>query len=199
MENQSDGTQTHWIRELKNGQEGSVQRDFWNEYFEKLVRMARLRLGTKPKLMADEEDVAIEVLNSFFQRIKRGEFPDLEDRTGLWPLLVRITARKAFNQRRAEFAKKRSPNDGNAVVRDKDEVRILENIIGKEPTPEFAAQSCEQANDLMASLEEPHLRETAQLKLEGFTNREIAEQLHVIERTVERRLAVIRARWSNFD
>jgi DNA-directed RNA polymerase specialized sigma24 family protein len=45
-------------------------------------------------------------------------------------------------------------------------------------------------------LEDDELRAIARLKLEGFTNPEIAERLGVVERTVERRLNRIRRQWS---
>ena len=38
-------------------------------------------------------------------------------------------------------------------------------------------------------------QDICRLKLEGYTNAEIAEKLEVNERTVERRLHVIRAEW----
>jgi DNA-directed RNA polymerase specialized sigma24 family protein len=72
----------------------------------------------------------------------------------------------------------------------------IEQVVGTEPTPEFAAQVAEQCERLLASLEDESLRAIARMKLEGFTNPEIAAKLGVVERTVERRLQRIRREWS---
>jgi DNA-binding NarL/FixJ family response regulator len=42
---------------------------------------------------------------------------------------------------------------------------------------------------------EPELREVVPLRLAGFTNKEIAARLGRVEKTVERKLGMIRARW----
>jgi DNA-directed RNA polymerase specialized sigma24 family protein len=49
----------------------------------------------------------------------------------------------------------------------------------------------------MERLGEPRLRSVATLKLEGYTNDEIAERLGCVTSTVERKLAVIRRLLAN--
>ena len=49
---------------------------------------------------------------------------------------------------------------------------------------------------LMEVLAEPSLQETASLRLEGWTNEEIAGKLGITRRTVERKLQRIRLIWS---
>jgi DNA-directed RNA polymerase specialized sigma24 family protein len=44
-------------------------------------------------------------------------------------------------------------------------------------------------------LQEPDLQLIVERKIEGFSNAEIARQLQVTERTVERKLERIRRRW----
>jgi hypothetical protein len=52
--------------------------------------------------MADEEDVALSALDSFFRGARRGRFSDLADREGLWRLLYQITVHKAVDLTRHE-------------------------------------------------------------------------------------------------
>ena len=78
-----------------------------------------------------------------------------------------------------------------------DSLPSLEQVIGSEPTPEFAAQMDEQVAQLMKKLDEESLAKIAQLKLEGYENTEIAQQLEVGLRTVERKLARIRTLWTD--
>ena len=64
------------------------------------------------------------------------------------------------------------------------------------PTPEFAAQVVDEFRSLLRRLGDDSLRSVALAKLEGYTNRQIAERLGCIEQTVERKLRSIRKIWS---
>ena len=69
-------------------------------------------------------------------------------------------------------------------------------MLGSEPTPELAAMLVENTQQLLAALDDDNLRQIACLKLEGWTNDEIAQQLDCVRRTVERRLERIREKWT---
>jgi RNA polymerase sigma factor (sigma-70 family) len=201
----TDDSITQWIGQLKAGDPGApgAQQELWNHYFNRLVGLARKLLRGAPQRVEDEEDVVLGALNSFFRGAEGGRFPDLRDRTDLWPLLVKITAHKAINQLERHQAQKR----GGGKVRGESvflnggadsDIAGIEQIVGTEPTPEFAAAMAEHCQTLLAKLDEratPGLREIARLKLEGYTNEEIAERLGIVERTVERRLNRIRRQW----
>lgn len=196
------GSVTHWIDRLQAGEEGAVQQDLWNRYFERLVRVAKSRLGPEICRAEDEEDVALSAFHSFFDRVQAGQFPQLRDRTDLWSLLATMTIRKSLNHRRRHRAQKRdalravaTPKTGN----DDDVSGWLEQLADEGPTPEMAVETAEQARRLLGALEKDSLKQVARKKLEGYTNREIAEQLGVIERTVERRLVLIRKTWLEFE
>ncbi len=191
---------THWIGQLKAGDPAAAQR-LWERYFPRLVGLARKKLHGMPRRAADEEDVALSAFNSFCQAAERGQFPKLRDRDSLWPLLVVITARKAHNLRRYEGRQKRgggmaqtqaAPDRGAG----EELVFTLEQIIDREPTPEFALQVAEEYERLLASLRDPVLQSIAVWKMEGCTNPEIAAKLGCALRAVERRLRVIRSIWA---
>ena len=55
----------------------------------------------------------------------------------------------------------------------------------------MVAENCARLLDRL----EPELRQIAQLRLDGYTNAEIAAQLGCALRTVERRLELIRRIW----
>ena len=71
-----------------------------------------------------------------------------------------------------------------------------DDVAGREPTPEFAAQVAEQVQQLLDDLKEQLLRDVALMKMEGFNNEEIAVKLDCSPRSVTRRLKVIRTIWS---
>ena len=71
----------------------------------------------------------------------------------------------------------------------------LEQVVGQEPTPEFAAEVAEECRRLLDSLGDPTLRAVALWKMEGYTSEEIAARLDCAPRTVERKLRLIRDTW----
>jgi DNA-directed RNA polymerase specialized sigma24 family protein len=71
----------------------------------------------------------------------------------------------------------------------------LEAIAGREPSPAFAALVADEVRRRLAALRDESLRRVALLRLEGYTNEEIAERQRCSLRTVKRRLALIRRTW----
>lgn len=177
---------THWLQQLTSDDESVAQQQLWNRYFSRLAALARARMSGTQQRDADEEDVVLSAFNSFFVAARAGRFPELQDRTGLWPLLVTITARKAINLRKRQQAKKRS--SASETTDD------IAQLVGDEPTPQFAAEVAEQMQLLLGQLDE-ELRKIAMMKLEGFTNVEIAASLGIVERSVARKLSRIRLIW----
>lgn len=192
------GSVTNWIAHLQEGEQSIAQQQVWNRYFQSLVNVARNKMRDANRRELDEEDAVLSAFDSFFQRVQNGQFPDLQDRTSLWPLLVKITVRKALNQQRRAMAQKRRASGESVVANDQENARWMEQVAGQQPTPEMVAETTEQAHHLLDQLEGDSYRSVAQLKLEGYTNKEIAEQLGVIERTIERRLVHIRNVWSQY-
>jgi RNA polymerase sigma factor (sigma-70 family) len=194
------GWVTHWIAALKQGDADAAQR-LWGRYFDGLVRLARARLGAAPRAAADEEDVALSAFHSLCAGAADGRFERLDGRDDLWRLLVTITVRKALDQVRRQRTRKRG---GGRVLGEADlagsgpagEGGGLDWLAGGDPTPEFTALLDEQYRRLLEGLAEPSLRRIAQLRLEGYTGDEIAEQLGCNRRTVTRKLELIRRMWS---
>jgi DNA-directed RNA polymerase specialized sigma24 family protein len=178
-------------------------RHLWGRYFERLAHLARLRLRSKARGPADEEDVALSVFNSFFDGVAVGAFPKLGDRDDLWRLLVTITARKAANQIRREHQLKRGGGRvlGEAVLEraDPDAGRAFAQVVGDEPSPEFAAMVAEELRLRLEGLKDDLLRQVALMRMEGYANEEIAARLDLSLRSVERKLEAIRKRWQPED
>jgi DNA-directed RNA polymerase specialized sigma24 family protein len=189
----SSGSVTFWIDRLKAGDHLAAQK-LWECYFGQMVRLARAKLQDLPRRAADEEDVALSAFHSFCQGAEGGRFPQLADRHDLWQLLVVITARKAIDLRQHERRLKRGgAAAGGDVVGGSS---ALEEMIGREPTPEFAAQPVEECQRLLDRLGDPTLRSVALWKMEGYTTEQIAERLGCVSRTVERKLQLIRDCWA---
>ena len=109
MDMASDGSVTRWVQALaqSNGGESLLEEQLFHRYFERLASVAQRRLANSSRAIADEEDVALSAMASFFRRAREGQFAELADRGELWRLLVTITNRKAINQYNKQTAAKR--------------------------------------------------------------------------------------------
>jgi DNA-directed RNA polymerase specialized sigma24 family protein len=188
------GSVSTWIGESKAGDKVAAER-LWKGYFRRLVGLARRQLGGQSRAPADEEDVALSAFDSFCRGAEQGRFPRLDDRADLWQLLVLLTARKAYRLLRHERRQKRGGGAVQHASALADEEAGLAEVIGREPTPAFAAQVADETRRLLDGLEDAELRAVALAKMEGHHNAAIAAQLGVVERTVERRLGLIRKLW----
>ncbi len=72
----------------------------------------------------------------------------------------------------------------------------LAEVLSREPAPQEVAQFADDYRQFLARLQEPSLRIVALRRLEGQSTREIAQMLNVSTKTVERKLQLIRAIWS---
>lgn len=183
----SHGSVSHWLDGLRDGDSVAAEQ-LWNRYFARLVPIAQARLS---RLTRDQtgEDIALSAMKSVMVGIRAERYPRLEDREGLWPLLVTIAARKAISEQRRQLADKRT---ANRECRFED----IQEYVGEEPTPEFAIEVADELERLAEGLGDDDLKRLVELKLAGSTNDEIAEELGCTTRTITRKLGRIRQEWS---
>jgi DNA-directed RNA polymerase specialized sigma24 family protein len=198
MTSEGEGSVTRWVGGLKAG-DPEASRQLWERYFADLVRLARARLRDTPRTAADEEDAALNAFDSLCRGAEDGRFPQLDDREDLWRVLVTITARKAADMAQHERRLKRG---GGRTRTEADlaaaalEAGGLSQAPAHDPTPELAAIVADECRRLFGILPDESLRQVAQLRLEGYADREIATTLDCGLTTVERRLRTIRTLWT---
>lgn len=184
---------THWLPGVRTG-DGCALAQLWSRYYQRLVALARRRLGPARHGVCDEEDIAAEAMHSFFRRARAGSYPELENREDLWRLLAAITKRKAVSQLRHDRSLKRSTSEEHDVV---DSAiwaeQLVRGAVG-DRSPEERAIFRETLTHLLAGLSD-ELREIAISRLQGYTIVEIAGQIGRSVPTVERRLRLIREYW----
>ena len=192
----SEGSVTRWLGQLREGDAAAVK-PLWERYFRRLVGLAHKKLAAAPRGVADEEDVALSAFDSFRRRAERGLFPQLLDRDSLWHLLVVITARKASHAVRDARRIKRV---GAAAVQTEmtsgKSARVaLDELLSREPTPEIAAATAETCQRLLQALGDDELRSIALWRMEDYSVEEIANRLGYAERSIKRKLQLIRKIW----
>ena len=182
---------SHWIDLVKDGDSEAANR-IWQHYFDRLVRSVRQKLFGQNRAVSDEEDIVLSVFESFYDAAENGRFPDLSDRDDLWRLLLRMSARKIVDKRRHDQRQRRG---GDLQIQSlhvgEDNADVIETI-GDEPSPEMVVMLQESVEQIFSHLGVGQLRDLAGAKLEGYSNAELAQRFDCSERTIERRLHLIR-------
>jgi hypothetical protein len=70
----SVGSITAWFNQLRAGDRDAAQ-PLWQEFYKRMVSLARQKLRGAPRGMADEEDVALSDFESFCRGAEQGRFP----------------------------------------------------------------------------------------------------------------------------
>ena len=133
------------------------------------------------------------VFLDLFEGVPQGKFPLLDDRDDLWSLLAVITARKVTDLRRRQGRAKR---DGGHIVGESDlEGDEIGRVADAGPAPDLAVMMAEEFRLRIEALDDDQIRQVALLRLDGYSNEEIAARMGCATRTVIRRINAIRETW----
>ena len=194
-----EGSVSLLLEGFKAGDDEAV-RSLWERYCERLVGLARQKLRNTSRRVADEEDVALSAFHSLCLGARRGRFPALADRDGLWGLLVFITAQKAADWVAYVRRKKR----GGGKVRGDSALDGgpagthgggFDRVLSRSPGPATLNVWAEEYGRLLDRLGDETLRQVAELRVQGYKMEEIAERLGLARRTVHRKIDLIRKVW----
>lgn len=176
------------VAEFKAGSE-SAARELFDKYCERLMKLAKRRIGQRMTSRVDPEDVIQSAFRTFFVRVKNDQFVfDAED--DLFKLLVRLTVNKALRQIAYHRAAKRNPElEAGQASESQD---MLQQLRDDTPSPEVEAALIEEFEKFMEQLQ-PTEREVLSMKLQGYSTVEIAEKLGSYDRKVRRILERIEA------
>jgi DNA-directed RNA polymerase specialized sigma24 family protein len=175
-----------WIERLRHSDPQAAAR-LWEQFFERMVAVARQRLGDRPRRAGDEEDAALSAFADFTRAMQAGRFPDLRDRDGLWALLLSFTENKAREQRRDEQRQRRG--GGRPAL------PLTGEMPDDAPPPDEVAAFQDQLAWLLGQLVSDEVRQVALLRLQGHGNDEIALRMGCSRATVERRIRLVRESW----
>ncbi len=104
-----------------------------------------------------------------------------------------ITGRKAAHLIRDQGRLKR----GGSALTGASEDECLDQVLSREPDPEFAVEVAEQCERLLRKLADKSLETVALRRMEGYSVEEIAAELGCASRSIKRKLQLIRSIWEN--
>ena len=180
------------------GEEGAQA--IWESYLPKLMRVIESKLRNSSKRIIDSDDIAQNAMLSLFRGLKEHKFDSLENRDELWALLIIITARKVTRERRREMAEKRgrgtTRGESAFIVAGRiDDCYGINQVLDENQMPESASRVLKTYEELLPQISDQKTRNTAMLRMEGYTNPEIAEKMKCSVVRVEQRISKIRKVW----
>lgn len=194
-------------------QRRDAETEVWRRFSEPMRRIARRRMRGNELPVGDEEDVAISVFRVFFRGVGEGRFERLGSGQQAFALLSRLTIDKTIDLIRFHKARRRCPDGAHDSLggddQERDGVRarraasqrigtesLLAQIADKrQSSADSVVEWKEEFDRLVVSLSEQTLQRIVTLKLQGYSNEEIAGDLGCVTRTVERKLEMIRRFW----
>ena len=191
---ESSHSVTRFLARLKE-EDSAVAREIWQRFFERLLPLARAKLRGLPDRSVDEEDLLVSVFDRFFRAARENRFAKLDDREDLWQILLMLTERKVIEVYRKSGAKKRGGGKVHRLADIVESGHELHELADSELDPEFLAAFNDNLANALIQLGDGAARDVALLKLEGYENQEIADQLKVSLSSVERKLRIIRKLW----
>lgn len=182
MQDEYQGTITRLLADFQGSDEQARQsalEQLWKAYFNRLLGLASKGLTAKARRVEDADDVLISVFRTLYRRATMGDIPELNNRDEFLAILIRKTRDKTIDRNRNLENQKRggdkipdwSIDDLNVVLQTED-LFILKEFI--------------------ESLQDPGFQRIVTMKLMGYSNNEIAEELGKAESTVDRKVRKIR-------
>jgi len=195
------GSLTRWAHDLRSPDvrcRDEAARQIWLRFSGRLRALIERRLDARVRRRVSPDDVLQSLFASFFAATPSPEGPP-RSRADLWRLLVHFTLCKVagtadrHHARRRDVRRDRPLPDraGEGATTDQDQdLGALEGRVRISPADEAVARL--EFERLLAVLPDD-LRQLVALRLDGYTNAEIAARLGRVERTVELKLRTIRA------
>jgi len=165
-----------------HNQDDAAAQELFVRFAHQLIALALRHIDAGLRHKVDPEDVVQSVYKSFFVRYGDANNLDIVNWNSLWGLLTLITVRKCAERAAYHRAECRDAARELSPPRQEEPAPWLEPL-GREPTPLEAAVLGETIEQLFAGLDEQE-RSVLELSLQGYTTREISEQLGRAERTV---------------
>jgi RNA polymerase sigma-70 factor, ECF subfamily len=162
----------------------TAAREVFQRFVGQLVKLARRQFDAVLRRKVDPEDVVQSAYKSFFLRYGEGKL-EVQNWNNLWGLLTVITVRKCLDRVEYHRAERRNVEREATARPGAEGAEPWWEAVSREPTPEEATVLAETVEQLLRDLPESE-RPILELSLQGYTAREISQQLGRAERSVRR-------------
>lgn len=176
-----------WLVLLEGVRRGDDQacQQFWDHYGPLIENVAARHLSPGMNRRVGPQSIQISACRTFFRRAQDGEF-EFRDADSLWRLLCTITLNKVREKKRFHLRKRRT-------LRAEEGINELIEVAGREPTPADEVAFNDELQEIMTSFDDME-SSVVEMRLQKYTNDEIAERLECSERTVRRMMKRIQSK-----
>lgn len=155
------------------------------------------KIYDRHRRLISPDEIASNAFLALFTGLHENRFNKVRNRDELWQMLTLIAARDAINEQEKIQAQKR----GGGKICDSSAfgpqgIGNVQDYVQRDPPPEVFVELEELSQRLLRNLPSDEIRNVAIWRMAGYSNVEIAEKLGKTERTVERKLNLIRKIWS---
>ncbi len=169
-----------------------AQEKICEAFLRRIIGFVRRKLGIE-----DAEDVALAVLRSFLSAVQQDRFPHLSDRDALWSILAAIAAQKIVDEYRRQGAEKRGGKRKDGAATAESDGEVLERLAIDHTDPLLEVTMQDLLDYLLQLLPDDRSRSIIRLRFAGESVPNIATQLGVSRRTVERDISMARTLWED--
>lgn len=184
MNSLSDQQVTLWFQRMQQGDESAIAR-IWAYFADDMCRAARRRLHNETRPVYDEEDACQSAFRSFCSAVAAGKIDDKLRRGSLLRMLIVFASRKVAHRNRYVAQARRKAANGSPIAAAADAPAVADLSV-------HLLETCEE---ILRCLKDPMLEKICWLKIEGYGDGEIADQLGRSLRTIQRKIEVIRRKW----
>ncbi len=180
---------TELVERWRGGDQAAASQ-LYQRYVERLSGIVSGHLSDRLRARTDADDVLQSACRSFFRRVREGQFQFDEDED-VWKLLVTISLNKLRSQVRRHSAAKRDAAQ-EVTRRDNslpDDFHLQK--LAKTPSPVEAFIFAEMIESVSDKLGTQHAM-LLELRMEGYSQLEIAGKLQTSDRSIRRMLDSVR-------
>lgn len=171
------------IEAWRRGDQQAADQIF-NRYQSRLLMLVSGKLNERLKKRLDPEDLVMSIMRSAFRETAQKDV-GFQDESGFWKWLTTVALNKTYNRIDRETTSKRH------YSKEAGSDSMLGDHLLSEPTPDDVAEVAELLEKISAKLNDVQAK-ILLAKLDGLSHAEIAEQLGVSTKTVQRNSHAIR-------
>lgn len=195
LDEQSDDARWTQLIEGLRRSDDQILREFYERYDGALHLIVRRRLSPAFLRRFDSDDVVQSTLRTFFRRVQTGNVEMLEGQR-LWNLLCAIALTKLREKVRFHSRMRRAIQRECSLQRPEGAVNLGAELAVPECSPSTEVDFADAFEAILQSLDEKD-RLVIDLRLQGRSSQEVAEELGVSERTVQRMLVRLAERFES--